>query len=330
MDSLNNNDIILRITPYLNAHELLNLALTCKRFGGTNDDTKQNSSDDNNNDSHYTWSLMEEAARQIINNAKEEERNALPRYDGETWLALYKELELLRAPLTFDQFLEKTDGLHYVDNDKSRIETARSSLQRSGISNNIMRSGKHYATFRRSGTVQGYMRVGVMRPMKGLDQYVCEIGSKSPLDWESFRRCERWGKSEVHVCHYLDYNGGCFHHDWKYCDGSQSDDWTGMESFENGGYDVGMLLDLDEGTLSVYIDGRRLGIMKSVSFWFDIMLYNCFVTLVFVFQSKGLAGEYCWVAVIGTYDTSPATDACEVQITRGDIPEISRKRIREE
>ena len=40
MDYLNNNDIILRITPYLNAHELLNLALTCKCFGGTNNKTE--------------------------------------------------------------------------------------------------------------------------------------------------------------------------------------------------------------------------------------------------------------------------------------------------
>jgi len=264
MDSLNNNDIILRITPYLNSRELLNLALTCKRFGSINDDTKHNSSD--TNDSHYTWPLMEEAACQIINNAKVEERNALPKYDGETWLALYKELELLRAPLTFDQFLEKIDGLHYVDNDKSRIETACSSLQRSGISNNIMRGGKHYATFRRSGTVQGYMRVGVMRPMKGLDQYLIpRVAGQSPLDWELFRRCERWGKSEVHVCHYLDYSGRCFYHDWEDCEGSQCDDWTGRKSCKNGGCDVGMLLDLDEGTLSVYIDGRRLGIMERVS-----------------------------------------------------------------
>ena len=32
-----------------------------------------------------------------------------------------------------------------------------------------------------------------------------------------------------------------------------------------GECDVGMLLDLDEGTLSVYVDGRRLGIMERVS-----------------------------------------------------------------
>ena len=34
---------------------------------------------------------------------------------------------------------------------------------------------------------------------------------------------------------------------------------------------IGMLLDLDEGTLSVYKNGRKLGVMK-----------------------RGLAGPYCW------------------------------------
>ena len=36
---------------------------------------------------------------------------------------------------------------------------------------------------------------------------------------------------------------------------------------------LGMLLDLDEGTLSVYQNGRRVGTLKD-----------------------GLAGEYCWCA----------------------------------
>jgi len=267
MDSLNNNDIILRITPYLNAHDLLNLALTCKRFGGTNDDTKQNSSD--NNKSHYTWSLIEEAARQIINR-NEEERNALPRYDGETWLSVYKELELLRAPLTFDLFRGERfqiHDLHYVDNDASRIVTTSSGLCRYGISNNIMRGGKHYVTFRRSGTDHAHMRVGVMRPMQGLAQYVCDM-SYPPSDFKLFRRCARWGNSEVHLCHYLDYNGDCFFTNWKYRNASSYDkSWAGKEDC-NRGCDVGMLLDLDEGTLSVYKDGRRLGIMRSVSFCF--------------------------------------------------------------
>ena len=48
----------------------------------------------------------------------------------------------------------------------------------------------------------------------------------------------------------------------------------------SGSYTIGMLLDfLDEGTLSVYKNGRKLGVMK-----------------------RGLAGQYCWVVsmAVGT------------------------------
>ena len=38
---------------------------------------------------------------------------------------------------------------------------------------------------------------------------------------------------------------------------------------------IGLLLDLDEGTLTVYKNGRRLGVMKD-----------------------GLSGEYCWYTSI--------------------------------
>ena len=54
-------------------------------------------------------------------------------------------------------------------------------------------------------------------------------------------------------------------------------------------YKIGMLLDLNEGTLSVYKNGRRLGLMK-----------------------RGLAGRYCWVVKVmrGT----------QVTIKRGPVP----------
>ena len=48
-----------------------------------------------------------------------------------------------------------------------------------------------------------------------------------------------------------------------------------MEIFGEDG-DIGLLLDLYEGTLSVFKDGRRCGIMKS-----------------------GLSGEYCWMLTLG-------------------------------
>jgi len=55
-------------------------------------------------------------------------------------------------------------------------------------------------------------------------------------------------------------------------DGSNKrESWKGMEGASPD--EIGMLLDLDEGTLSVYKNEEKLGVMKT-----------------------GLAGPYCWVA----------------------------------
>ena len=53
--------------------------------------------------------------------------------------------------------------------------------------------------------------------------------------------------------------------------------------------EVGMLLDLDDGTLSMYKNGRKLGVMK-----------------------RGLSGPYCWAASLYS--------GARVKIERGEIP----------
>ena len=52
--------------------------------------------------------------------------------------------------------------------------------------------------------------------------------------------------------------------------------WEGYGDFNDDSRTLGMLLDLDNHTLSVYQNGRRLGTLKD-----------------------GLAGEYCWIAGTG-------------------------------
>ena len=58
----------------------------------------------------------------------------------------------------------------------------------------------------------------------------------------------------------------------------------------SGSYTIGMLLDLDEGTLSVYKNGRKLGVMK-----------------------RELAGHYCWVVSL--------RNRSQVTIKRETVPE---------
>lgn len=49
-------------------------------------------------------------------------------------------------------------------------------------------------------------------------------------------------------------------------------EWEGQEQIRETSFKIGMVLDLDNGTLDVYTNDRRLGTMKN-----------------------GLVGEYCWV-----------------------------------
>ena len=90
----------------------------------------------------------------------------------------------------------------------------------------------------------------------------------------------------VNCCMYYAFNGCCYSHDWGEGD-SDRNEWDGMESL-SGSFKLGMLLDLDEGTLSVYNNGRKLGVMK-----------------------RGLAGQYCWVVSLSE---------TQVTIKRGKVP----------
>ena len=68
------------------------------------------------------------------------------------------------------------------------------------------------------------------------------------------KHMERWGTGNVHCCAYNYYNGYCYWSNWS--DHHHYDDWEGMEGLRfkrNGGVrTVELLLDLDEGTLTVY------------------------------------------------------------------------------
>ena len=132
-----NSDTLSKIISYLPSVDVLNLALTCTRFGITN------SNDD---------SIIKDSTRIAIQGiATEEQLATLPYYNGENSLANYHYLQLLRGPLTFDQLI----GAAYVsDEDKSSVKHIGDqplaytySDWGTAISNNVLRAGKHYASF---------------------------------------------------------------------------------------------------------------------------------------------------------------------------------------
>ena len=77
-------------------------------------------------------------------NAKEDEKEALPKKANHTYIELYSELEKLRAPRVFDQLIG--EDLRYVDNDKSHIKynkRERNYMRTNTAicSNHVMRAG---------------------------------------------------------------------------------------------------------------------------------------------------------------------------------------------
>ena len=272
-----NSDSLFKIASYLPAEGFLNLALTCARFGGA---PTCDADDDN-------LSLIEETARRIVHDvATEEEKNALPRYDGENWLSKYNYLQLLQMPITFDQLVGQQ--IEYVEGNKSRVSNQHhTSGWATAFSNNIMMAGKHYVSFQTdSGTD---LLLGVMRPGEAMQS--AKYNPLMPEFYQHFtqRKRSRQYNNSVNCCMFYSYRGSCYSSAWESSNSNRSARWDGMEDFGDGStYKIGMLLDLDEGTLSVYKNDRRLGVMK-----------------------RGLAGHYCWaVGMLGG----------KVAIKRGTVP----------
>ena len=282
MDSFS-NDVILCIASYLRSNELLNLALTCRRFGAKNTTHQDN------------LSLMEEAALQYTMEQTEAERETLSRFNIQSCLELYHELQRLRSPLIFDRLIGQ--NIEYVDEGYSEMALLRYQLRfgreiyredkkkmciwcastetNTAISNKRMRGGKHCVTFTKHG--YGRMNVGIIRPMKveGED----EILWFDPLErrcWDNMKQCRtnhEWEANTVNCCMYNSFSGSCC---WSDCTTNTTyDTWTGMDTLQGEGA-ISLELDLDEGTLTVHKDSVRLGVIKT----------------------SGLSGEFCWIASI--------------------------------
>jgi len=254
----------------------------CKRFGVSN----------NNVDP----SLIKDSTCIAVQDiATEEQLAALPHYDGESSLADYHYLQLMREPLAFDQLVGR--GNEYVNSeDKSCVRHSCQDYDwHTAFSNNILRAGKHYASFilkipTVSSSSYPYLFIGLMRPGQAH-----QGASYTPLYSNFYRNFSRYighgelnEKNNIQCCMYITKSGNCHTSDWK---SSRSDvnTWEGGKEGISSDGEIGMLLDLDEGTLSVYKNGRKLGVMKS-----------------------GLVGSYCWFASMHR--------GSQVTIKRGRIP----------
>ena len=230
------NDLIIRCASYLDADGLAQLGRTSARFG-----TPQ---------AGQQRSLVNEIAhQQFQQSATDEERVCLPKYGGETYVGLYRALELLRRPLRFDELV----GNGFSPQEHPASVTSDFGSWSTAMSRHVMRDGRHFVEFT---LTHDNAHLGIIRPVSfingtGLKDWgglVSVISSNTTPAVSAKLRSQRtakWGDSNVHCWTYC--RQLCAWTDWNNKRGSI---W---QELENLGSDsaVGLLLDLDEGTLSV-------------------------------------------------------------------------------
>ncbi|EJK73929.1 hypothetical protein THAOC_04425 [Thalassiosira oceanica] len=248
----------------LTSRELFNLALTCKSFGWQQPDASPN------------LSLAEEVAQLAVRSGQndiEGVRITLPHYarGKTTWLSILSEYE---NPLKFDTLLGR--GIEHSSNDRTSVHRTDSFYSTAVARIYVMDSGIHYSEFHITGG--NPPRISIVRPLPNLDPARYADGHFSFFRKKFYadflaERTGEWGSGNVHACQYNSLTGRMSWTNWDR-EGGGEVPWGGMEYCSTGDT-IGMRLDLNEGTLTVYINNRRLGVMKD-----------------------GLSGSYCWCASI--------------------------------
>jgi len=297
------DDTVVALASFLSPHDILSLALSCKRFGTKHMEKIREEGAVQSLETHNTCnniSLMEVAVRRVLH-AKwtDEEKAALPRHGDESWIGIYQEfLVQFRMPLQFDKLVG--EGISYVEStDKTKVCTNRylGDSSATAICSNIMRAGKHSASFQiNDDSMQNGARCGIMRPttnditslnecspvhddlsrfslkeyemLYGDDNFDCCMLDSNSLAWKRVRRM--WKE-------WIDLGSNQFSLRMKSrCKVLR---WTDRARRIDGPlFTIRLLLDLDEGTLDVYQNERHLGTMMT-----------------------GLVGEYCWAVTL--YDS---------------------------
>ncbi|EJK71805.1 hypothetical protein THAOC_06716 [Thalassiosira oceanica] len=265
------SDLLIRCASYLDADGLARLGRASAAFG-----TPQ---------AGQQRSLANEAALLLFRqSATDEERRCLPKHDGESDIGLYRALEQLREPLRFGQLAGY--GLSLQENPARVMHISRGAWS-TAVSGHVMRGGRHFVEFAITNVNQNvpFVYLGVIRPVSltnDIDFNAEWGGGVSPMFVPSLchevkeklrsQRTSSWGDSDIHCCSYDCYhNGRCIGTDWDTSvPDSENAEWHGREGWDGSGT-IGLLLDLDEGALSVFKNHRRLGVMRD-----------------------GLSGEYCW------------------------------------
>ena len=242
------DDVALKVACHLSdPSDLLRLCVAAKRYRVKNVDGSGLSEAEATNGgegplTEKKWSLVSEAARLYISRCSELQRARIPKRVKDCWLSLMHELQGHEKPLKFSRAHTEMTLM-----DGGAVATLRQAYWRAASSKRVMRKGRHYAKFTVNGNNSFF---GVLRPgwnvesghnpsnVEGHCFYFTNSGSRSP------------GTT-------LNYH------------------WDGMQSARISGDCIGLLLDLDVGSLTVYKNDERLGVI-----------------------ADDLGGEFCWAITL--------------------------------
>ena len=165
----------------------------------------------------------------------------------ESWLRLMHEVGLLRLPLAFDRASRHPSIT--VSGDGAVATRSAANDVRPAASKVVMRPGRHFVQF--PLLAGDSMFFGVIRP--GWD---VEGGTEEPDE------CTCWPSD---AC--IQADGHCFYQMGGPVSmgGVRSPafiDWGGMQDAEQG-HRIGMLLDLDQGSMTLYKDEEMTGVMQA-------------------------------------------------------------------
>eukprot|EP01044_Picomonas_judraskeda_P000351 COSAG03_NODE_15_length_22165_cov_72.809934_20_plen_320_part_00 len=204
------------------------------------------------------WSIVEEVARRWLNNCSELERGWVPRRGGESWLSLMREVELLRGPVVFTRAHPSYSVAQCGTLVKLRVDNAGEHW-RAAATGPVLRAGQHCAQFT---VVDGdSMHFGVIRP-----------------DWDVVDGADSSGQDAAAVeghCFYNSFTGFLLPGYRRWQNEAEADS---VSQYANEGDCIGLVLDIDQGSMSVYKNDMRLGVMVA----------------------SGLTGEYCWAVSLGS------------------------------
>ena len=189
----------------------------------------------------------------------DQERGWVPRRERESWLGLMQGVELLRRAAVFGRShasVTLCDG-----GSQATRSAAMSDADYTAASEGVMQVGRHYAQFT------------ALTPFPNITFGVIRTDWDAEEDFDAYRVPGH--------CFYVTDEGSHY---------PGGHDWQGMQAAEEGDR-IGLLLDLDQGSMTVYKNDERLGVMVT----------------------SGLIGPYCWAAELHDEGDS-------VRIERADAP----------